>query len=269
MELTDGDIAAIAVLLSPERLAALTALTGSTRAAIDLHQQTLSLSSELMVVIATVEIALRNAVCENLSSHFGIAGWLLSPPPSFEWKDSEREKIAQALDSGRRAIYSKMTQAEKSALDVVAFPKGKPVGLSHSGRARHRRGTIPITDGKVIAELTLYFWKRLYGPDYEHGLWRPTLKRTFPDKTISRAQVADHLENVYQSRNRLAHHEPVVRRRFHDVMTSIRFVTRHLLAPEPSAATPLAKLVADDLAAVERKAAALHARMDSFLTSGQ
>ncbi|MFY8153163.1 MAG: hypothetical protein ACOVOI_13855, partial [Hyphomicrobiales bacterium] len=62
MALEDSDIAAIAVLLSPERLAALTALTGSTRMAVELHQATLSLNAELMNVIASIELALRNTV---------------------------------------------------------------------------------------------------------------------------------------------------------------------------------------------------------------
>lgn len=201
MSFLDKDVAALTVLLSPERLGALTQLTGSARAAIELHQETLGLGTSLMTVIATVEIALRNSVCENLSQHFATTGWLMRPPAPFRWRDQERGKLEQALDSARRAAYSKLTQAQKSALDAQAFPRGRPPNLSHLKRAKARRAQLVVTEGKIIAELTLYFWKRLFGPDYEHTLWRPSLKRMFPNKQIKRADIADHLEEIYQSRN--------------------------------------------------------------------
>ena len=80
IELSEKDIAEIGLLLSAERLAALTQLTGSAREAIALHQQTLSVGTSLMTVMAVVEIALRNSICEHLSAHFKAAGWLLRPP---------------------------------------------------------------------------------------------------------------------------------------------------------------------------------------------
>jgi hypothetical protein len=76
MPIEPGDVASVIRLLSPERLHALTTLTGSDDAAIELHQETLRLGSSLMHVTATVEIALRNSVCENLSHHFGVPNWL-------------------------------------------------------------------------------------------------------------------------------------------------------------------------------------------------
>jgi hypothetical protein len=47
-ELSDRDIAEIGLLLSAERLAALTELTGSAREALALHQQTLHAGASLM-----------------------------------------------------------------------------------------------------------------------------------------------------------------------------------------------------------------------------
>ena len=214
MAIDAADIATLTVLLSPERLAGLTILTGSAEAAIELHQATLQLGAALMNVTATIEIALRNAVAQNLSYHFGVPNWLQQPPVAFQWREPERKKIASAVDSAKRAGYSKLSQVEKAELDSLAYPGGRPAHVSHLKRAQDRRRHIVVTEGKVIAELTLYFWKRLYGPEYEQTLWRTTLKRTFPDKKLSRAEVAIHLENLYQSRNRLAHHEPVLHKRF-------------------------------------------------------
>lgn len=65
MSIQDEDVAALTLLISSERLGTLTKLTGSARAAIELHQETLRLGASLMAVTATIEIALRNAICEN------------------------------------------------------------------------------------------------------------------------------------------------------------------------------------------------------------
>jgi hypothetical protein len=264
MPIDATDIAKLTILLSPERLGKLTQLTGSTQAAIELHQETLRLGASLMNITATVEIALRNAICENLNQHFGVPNWLLQPPVPFQWKEPERKKIVLALDSAKRAEYSKLTQAEKGALDALAYPRGRPSNIPHLKRAQDRRRRIVVTDGKVIAELTLYFWKRLYGPEYDQTLWRTSLKKTFPDKKLSRAIIATYLEQIYQSRNRLAHHETVLHRRFTDTMTAIDFIVQHLEANPPSISTPLANLLKNDIADTNAKAAILHAKFDAF-----
>ena len=217
-----------------------------------------------MTVIATVEIALRNSVCENLTRHFAVPNWLRQPPVPFQWRAPELKKVAMAHGSARRAEYSKLTQAQKHALDALAYPYGRPPSKSHLDRAKDRRKQIGVSDGKIIAELTLYFWKRLYGPEYEQSLWRTSLKRTFPNKKLSRANVAIQLEHIYQARNRLAHHEPVLHRRFADTMQAIEFVIGYLEAAKPGSSTPRARLLAADIAKVISEAEALHARLNSF-----
>ncbi len=264
MPINSVDIAALTLLISPERLRSLTELTGSAEKAIELHQETLRLGASLMNVTATIEIALRNSVCENLGQYFGASSWLIQPPIHFQWKDPERKKIVSALDSAQRAEYSKLSQAEKSALDSLAYPNGRPSNISHLKRAKDRRRHIPVTEGKVVAELTLYFWKRLYGPEYEQALWRTSLKKTFPNKHISRADIAIKLEQIYQSRNRLAHHEPVLHKRFNDTMKAIDFVIQNLGTTAPDATTPLASLLASDIDEVNAKATNLHARLEAF-----
>ena len=264
MSVYDDDVHHLTMLLSAERLRALTNLTGDYRVAIELHQETLRLGADLMNLTASIEIALRNTVSENLSQHFGVADWLVKPPPSFRWRDRESDNILKAQDSARRAEYAKLSQAEKRALDDIAFPNGRPVGLEHSARVKERRKHIEISDGKIIAELTFYFWKRIYGPDYEHSLWRPTLKKTSPDKKVRRAEVARHLETLYQTRNRLAHHEPVLHQRFEAMMASARFVSERLGMSIPTPDSPLARLIANDVAETEARAAALHGNLQSF-----
>jgi hypothetical protein len=264
MAIDPQDAAALTLLISPERLGKLTQLTGSVEAAIELHQETLKLGAAMMHVTATVEIALRNAICENLSHHFAVPNWLFQPPVPFQWRAIEQGNITKALDSARRAEYAKLSQAQKAALDSLAYPTGRPPGVSHLKRAKDRRRHIAVTEGKVIAELTFYLWKRLFSPDYEQTLWRTTLKRTFPDKTLSRATVADTLEHIYQSRNRLAHHEPVLHKRFTETMSAIEFVIQRLGTKTPDPNTALANLLAADIAEVSAKAAALHGKLASY-----
>lgn len=264
MAINAADIPTLTALLSLERLGALTKLTGSKESAIELHQATLQLGAALMNVTATIEIALRNAVAENLGRYFGVPNWLQQTPVAFRWKEPERKKISAAIDSARRAEYSKLSQSDKAGLDALAYPDGRPANTPHPKRTRDRCRQIVVNEGKVIAELTLYFWKRLYGPEYEHSLWRPSLKRTFPDKRLSRALVATHLERIYQSRNRLAHHEPVLGQRFVDTMEAIEFVVQRLGMVAPRADSPLAHLLADDIAQVNARERSLRTRFESF-----
>ena len=265
-ELADSDIPAIAQFLSVERLAALVTLTGSTREAIRLHQQILQLGTSLMTVTAVIEIALRNSICECLSQHFGTAGWLLHPPAPFKWRIVEENLVKRALESARRAAYAKLTQADKHALDSLAYPNGRPLNISHSKRSKDRQSKIVVSDGKIIAELTMFFWKRMFASEYEQALWRTSLKRLFPNKKLRRAEIAEQLEKIYQTRNRLAHHEPVFGRRLDETLAAINFVTDNLGSTKASKDTALAKLLFDEIISVTEQSKALDARLASFRT---
>lgn len=262
-----NDVEPVTALLSPERLAALTALTGCKYTAISLHQETLKLGSMLMNIIATVEISIRNSVADNLAQHFAVADWLSRPPVGFTWRPTEAKKIEQAVSSAKRAEYSKLSQAQKSELDILAWPNGRPSNLTHSQRSKARQKRIAVSEGKIIAELTMFFWKRVFSPEYEHNLWRPSLRRIFPDKRVKRSEIATHLEHIYQARNRLAHHEPVLHGRFLDAINGIIYISEHLGAYPPSNQTPLAKLLAEDLAQTMLAANALHERLQAFKKS--
>jgi Abi-like protein len=250
--------------ISPERLRAFVEMTASDKKAIELHQDSLRLSSALMVAIATIEIALRNSICENLTQHFGVSTWLTQPPVPFQWKKPELDKVNMALDSAKRSEYAKLSQTEKHKLEDLAFPNGRPNKTTHLARSKARRKLIPVSEGKVIAELTFYFWKRLFSSEYEQSLWRTTLKRTFPFKALSRSVVAVNLEQIYQTRNRLAHHEPVLGRRFEDALLAIEFVAQHLEAQTPSTHSPLAMLLMPDILEVKHLHHQFQAKLDHY-----
>ena len=266
MKNTPIDAEAIQRLLSRERLGKLVEVTGDLEAAISLHQDALRIGAHLMTIIATVEISLRNIICENLSEHFAVSNWLSQPPIMLDWREPERNKLKQAIDSARKAEYAKLSQTEKSNLDTKAYPNGIRTNNSHLQRSKDRRRQLVISEGKIVAELTLYFWKRLYGPDYEQSLWRTTLKRTFPDRKLKRADVAIQLEHIYQARNRLAHHEPVLHGRLKDTINAINFVTQHLGDYLPNQETPIRKLIAKDMDMLIALSEGLHSKIASYKT---
>jgi hypothetical protein len=84
MPIAPGDVAQIVKFLSEERLRNLKNLTQSDEDSIELHQETLRLGSTLMHVTATVEIAIRNAICENLSQYFASSQWITQTPNWFQ-----------------------------------------------------------------------------------------------------------------------------------------------------------------------------------------
>ncbi|MDE4173678.1 hypothetical protein PXK01_05900 [Phaeobacter sp. PT47_59] len=189
-----------------------------------MHQATMSLGVAILAVTGLIEVSLRNAVCHALDRDLGAAGWLRSPPPSLKWAGLEVLSIKTASKHAQRAAYSKMTGGEKSALDPAAFPGGVPAGIKHRKLAQKRQETITVVDGQIVAQLTMFFWKRLFSEHYEKALWKRSLKRVFPNKTYDRSLIASHLEVIYETRNRLAHHEPIYGRRLEAILSAIDFV---------------------------------------------
>ena len=254
----------LVAFLSHARLEGLIELTGSGSRAIELHQEILALGCELMAAIAVVEVARRNTVAANLTQHFRAADWLQRTPGQLRWRPHERSRIRTAIRQAKRAAYAKLSQAEKSDLDRRASPDGWQPETPHVAKVKSRQEIIPVSDGQVIAELALGFWKGLYGEKYQHALWRPTLKRTFPNREVSRSDVASQLEIVYQSRNRPAHHEPVLHKRFREAAGAIEFVIRELGTLPEEDEGPLSLLLQDDLARVALSGIELSKRLHAI-----
>ena len=267
MDLLDHDIASISAFLSGERLATFQTITGSTREAILLHQQMLQFGTTLMSVTAIIEIAVRNAICERITSLLGGGGWLRTPPVPFVWDGAEKSKIGQAEASARKAAYAKMTHGMKKSLDPAAFPNGVPPGHTHEEISKARQKTITVADGQVIAQLTMAFWKRLFSTEYEYTLWDRSLKHIFPDKQLKRAHVAVQFEEIYQARNRIAHHEPIYDKRLERVLTAVNFVVEKFGTTDATGKTPLAKLLDDDLKILLDEATALEEKINTFRTA--
>lgn len=255
----------VAVLLSLERLAPFIAIAGTEGDAIRLHNQCLCLSAALMPVIALTEIALRNAICERLRLKLGVPNWLTAPPAAaLVWRSSEKTNIASAVIHAQRAAYAKLTNTDKKALDVLAFPDGVRRGLGHAKRSKQRQSRIQVGIGQTVAQLTMFFWKRLFSDDYETSLWKPILRALFPNKRISRIDVAHHLEVIYQARNRIAHHEAIIGDRLDRLMESIEFINTNFGSKTPSKNAVLAQLTLPFRQPLEQEIDATKMLLDSF-----
>lgn len=262
--MSEDEIRAAAGLLSPERLAGFVKVTGTEQDAIEVHGQSVVVAAAIMPALCLIEIALRNAICERLRATLGVPDWISTPPFPIVWKGSEDDKIKDGKRQAQRAAYTKMAQAEKKALDALAYPGGVPKNISHERLSKSRQKQITITTGSLIAQLTLFFWKRLFSTDYETSLWKPSLRGLFPNKKLSRAIVADHLEVLYQARNRIAHHEPIMGARLKKVIEAIEFLALNFGTKQPSEEGILAKMTVHYRQTLVKEAAALATLMAKF-----
>jgi hypothetical protein len=214
--------------ISSERLKTYEDQTDNLERAIALHNQTLQLGSSLMSMIALFELALRNSTNMRLAETFGDHDWLVSGSGVIPLLKPEKGKIKEAIKHARKAKYAKLSHKEKKLLDAFAFPGAVPIGTSHEDRVRERQKLFVVSHGQVISQTTFYFWKRLYGAEYENSLWKPCIKRVFPNKKLDRSDIASALEKVYAIRNRVAHHEPVYGDRLHEVIEALDFLRDNL-----------------------------------------
>lgn len=69
----------------------------------------------------------------------------------------------------------------------------------------------PPTRGRVVAGLSFGFWRALFDRKYDQ-LWVQRLHRAFPHGSGDRPEVAGLMSKLVPFRNRLAHHETIIRR---------------------------------------------------------
>lgn len=215
-------------MISTERFKEFRDFTGADLDGVTLHQHSTCVSGGFMPLVALTEITLRNCVNEVMAEFLGEDDWLLLNPLPAVLKPEETDRVRKGIRDAKRAMYAKLTNREKVALDALAFPAGVPADVTHDQRVKLRQRQIVVTQGKVIAQLTIYFWKRLFSSDYDSTLWRPALKKVFPEKRIKRADVAEKLERIYVLRNRIAHHEVVLTRHLAGVTEAFLFIGLHL-----------------------------------------
>jgi hypothetical protein len=159
---------------------------GDRGRAIALYTLNTQISECLYTPLQIVEVALRNRIHATLAeAHHD--GWFHEH--DFLRGDRQPEQLAKALE------------------DIEANRK-------------------EATPDRIVAELTFSFWTAMFGPDYE-TLWQTTLHRVGQQqdgKGLRRKDFSAPLAPIRIIRNRIAHHEPIIKwnlAKHHDKMIEL------------------------------------------------
>ena len=172
------DNAAIPAVLSLDRHSTyLAACHGDQARAVRLYGWNVAISAALWGGFNIMEVALRNAMHEQLTKLAGREDWWNGRLPLFPYEQSKVTDVVAAM------------MAEKGAA---------------------------LRPGHVVADLTLGFWVKLLANGYHQRLWVPALQFAFPNINRRRRDLHRDLERLRKLRNRAAHHEPVFARNLAD-----------------------------------------------------
>jgi hypothetical protein len=137
------------------------------------YQCNIQMSEAFYPAISTLEVALRNSVNRALTRKYGGSDWYVHFP--------------------------------------AAAPLAKLANDINTAKAQISRRHETLTPPKIIAELTLGFWVRLFNTEFERILWKD-LRLAFPlipKAERQRHKVSAPLNNFRNFRNRIFHHEPI------------------------------------------------------------
>ena len=138
--------------------------------------------------------------------------------------------VIQALEAGLRNLaHVKMTEAfgteewwDKLPLHDEELTDIARAKDSISSRIKQ------VQPGRIVAELGFGFWVKLFANSYEKRLWVPYLSRRFPAK-LSRKILHERLTNLKELRNRIAHHEALIKRNndqdYQDLLETIGWIS--------------------------------------------
>lgn len=145
---------------------------GNVEKAFKLYVWNTALSEALYTPIQGFEITLRNALHDSLSTSIS-HNWF----DVYHFEDRERQQIIKA----------------KNYLDIF----GKSTSVPN-----------------VIAALNFGFWTGILHSPYENNLWRPYLRHAFKTapSPLRRKRVFVIVDRTRRLRNRIAHHEPILKR---------------------------------------------------------
>jgi hypothetical protein len=182
------DIAKHELLFSKARLSRyITACKGDTNKAIELYKYNIQASQALYPVISVLEIALRNAIDRQLLNFFKDDNWLITQRNQFANHPNMVYKDNKGNINPDYFFSEKLTKAEK--------------------KLRYRG--IPVTQGKLLAELTFGFWVKFFDSSSIKILKGAPLQALVNKPSVKLALVHSHLNSIVALRNRISHSEPI------------------------------------------------------------
>ena len=178
---------------SAERFQTYLDLTKDYASALALYEYNIKLSESFYPALHNLEIALRNNFNLAITKTYGDQ-WFLN------------QDLIKGFNRKEFVNFSKIT-------DIISKLKS--------------------TDSNVvISNLSFGFWVSLLYPNYELELWRPCLRNIFSHEIkITRKELYQKLEGIKLIRNRIAHHEFILK---HDLILHHKIIYEILnhLSPE-------------------------------------
>lgn len=170
----------------------LKAAGGSRQRALELYEWNSKLSAAFLRDLSHLEVGLRNAFDRQLSAAV--------LPTEFHWTDpgTLRQLFPVSIRKDKRTGKS---------YDANKNPRGKV--QEARDRCTSSSGVTPVP-GKIVAELMFGFWTYLVADSHEKTIWVPYLHKAFPPGT-DRDRVSQALTAIREFRNRVAHHENILK----------------------------------------------------------
>ena len=156
---------------------------GDQRTALDLYLWNSRLSAAILRDFGYIEVLVRHAYDREISKSY--PDWGCNEPSLFNLE----EGVPRA-----RAKQRELNEQSRKAL-VTA----------HSSL---RKRDVPISHGRVVAELSLGFWGHLTEGARTSTIWTPLLSNAFQERP-ARGSVHNAMHQVRKIRNRAAHLEPL------------------------------------------------------------
>ncbi|WP_181762588.1 Abi family protein [Pseudarthrobacter sp. B4EP4b] len=173
----------------------LRAAGNDTQRAFDLYQWNTAVNAALLHDFAHVEVALRNAIHRELSTLVQPSlTWLAAPTALTLFPVASTTNRAGLSYDANEWLRQRLAESRKK------------FKCSHTSNQLP-----PLQTGRIVADLTFGVWVELFSSRFEPTLWTHALRNAFAPG-IARQDVYDRLLTLNEVRNRLAHHEPNLRK---------------------------------------------------------
>jgi hypothetical protein len=177
----------------------LAAAGGDLQSALDLYVWNIGASSALFGPLQVLEVTFRNAMDRELRRQFG-PSWPSAP--------------------GFVSVATRARAASSRSPDLLYGVRSARKILAGVFRSTHGASApIPsFSTDDIVAAMTFGSWTTMLSASFEPQLWDPALRKAFPNYTsvsggtFSRRPVAARFDDLRILRNRVMHHEPLIKR---------------------------------------------------------
>ncbi|NEB32798.1 hypothetical protein G3I62_27525 [Streptomyces sp. SID14446] len=164
-------------------------------------------SAALYEALHVFEVVLRNAIHEQLTLWHRAEGrtgsWIDNPPPTLTTRSQQD-----------------LRRARRYAQDTL--------NVKHQKTGAQTSPPAP-SDGDVIAQLTLGFWRYMLAARHTHGLWHDAVRHAFPHLQPQDLQTVEKpVVRLHTLRNRIAHLEPVFANNLKLHLRDMKIVTGYI-----------------------------------------